>query len=58
LLQIEEGSIYLEDSHAVVELDMSHAKTFGGFFAEGMVIHRVYQKYEVSNVGKRGHPGM
>lgn len=37
LLQIE-NSIYLEDSHAVVKLDTSHAKTFGGFFGEGMVV--------------------
>jgi DNA polymerase epsilon subunit 2 len=38
LVQIEEGSVFLEDAYAVVKLDISRAETFGGFFAEGMVI--------------------
>jgi len=38
LAHIEEGSIYLEDAHAVVKLDISCATTFGGYFGEGMVI--------------------
>jgi len=38
LVQIEEGSLSLEDPYAVVKLDTTHAKNFGGFFAEGMII--------------------
>mmetsp|Transcript_31143 Transcript_31143/g.93361 ORF Transcript_31143/g.93361 Transcript_31143/m.93361 type:complete len:94 (-) Transcript_31143:1442-1723(-) len=38
LVQLEDGMLALEDPHAVVKVDTSRALTFGGFFAEGMVV--------------------
>ncbi|KAK4884432.1 hypothetical protein RN001_000703 [Aquatica leii] len=38
ILQVSEGKYYLEDPSGIVELDLSHAKYYGGFFVENSFI--------------------
>lgn len=38
MLTCLDGSLYLEDTHTVVKLDMSSAAACGGYYSEGMVI--------------------
>ncbi|CAH0550328.1 unnamed protein product [Brassicogethes aeneus] len=38
LLEVSEGKYYLEDPSGIVQLDLSHAKYHGGFFAENSFV--------------------
>lgn len=59
LVQIEEGTVFLEDAYAVIKLDFSRTQTFGGFFAEGMVVvaeGSMSPNSDVFIVDALGHP--